>query len=196
MVRATANTPIGTLTRKIARQFQSVVIRPPSTGPAATAMPVIAPQMPKAVPRSLPRKLWPSSASEVANTTAPPMPWPHRDRMSISGSWARPHSRDPSVKIVSPIANSRLRPYRSASTPEVSSSDARVRAYASRVHWTSLKDACSPDWIAGWATTTMVTSSSSMKVPRQTAIRAHHFLSITWIPPMSAHESSVADDIA
>ena len=82
------------------------------------------------------------------------------------------------MKIVSPMANSRLRPYRSASTPEVSSSDASVSAYASRVHCTSLNDACRPAWIAGWATVTMVTSSSSMKVPRQTAISVHHFLSI------------------
>jgi len=86
------------------------VIRPPSTGPAAVAMPLTAPHMPKAVPRSLPRKLWPSSASEVANMIAPPMPWPHRDRMIISGLAARPHSSDPTVKIVSPIENSRLRP--------------------------------------------------------------------------------------
>jgi hypothetical protein len=110
MVTASANMPIGRLTRKIPRQSQSVVIRPPSTGPAATATPVTAPHMPKAVPRSLPRKLWPSSASEVANTMAPPMPWPHRDRMIISGFCARPHSSDPRVKIINPIVNSRLRP--------------------------------------------------------------------------------------
>ena len=127
-VSATARTPIGTLTRKIPRQLQFVVITPPSTGPSAVDTPVIAPQTPNATPRSRPRKLFPSSASEVANMIAPPTPWPLRDTISISGSWAMPHSSDPRVKITSPMPNSRFRPYRSASTPEVSSSEARVSA--------------------------------------------------------------------
>ena len=81
------------------------------------------------------------------------------------------------MNTASPIVNSSLRPYRSASEPEVSSSDASVSAYASSVHCTSLNEACSPDWIDGCATMTIVTSSSSMKIPAQTAIRVHHFLS-------------------
>ena len=48
---------MGTLTRKIPRQLQLVVITPPSTGPSAAATPVIAPQTPNATPRSRPRKL-------------------------------------------------------------------------------------------------------------------------------------------
>ena len=127
-VSATARTPIGMLTRKIPRQLQFVVITPPSTGPSAVDTPVIAPHTPNATPRSRPRKLFPSRASDVANMIAPPTPCPLRDTISISGSWAKPHSSDPSVKMISPMMNSRLRPYRSASTPEVSSSDARVRA--------------------------------------------------------------------
>ena len=119
---------MGTLTRKMPRQLQFVVITPPSTGPSAVDTPVIAPHTPNATPRSFPRKLFPSRASDVANMIAPPTPWPLRDRISISGSWARPHSSDPSVKMISPMLNSRFRPYRSASTPEVSSSEARVRA--------------------------------------------------------------------
>ncbi len=84
--------------------------------------------------------------------------------------------------MTSPMLNSRFRPYRSASTPEVSSSEASVSAYASRTHCTSLKLACSPAWMAGWATMTMVTSSSSMNVPVHTASRVHHFLSINSLP--------------
>jgi hypothetical protein len=38
------------------------------------------------------------------------MPWPLRHRMSISGSRARTHSSEPSVKITRPIWNSRFRP--------------------------------------------------------------------------------------
>ena len=127
-VTISANTPTGMLTRKIPRQSHSVVITPPSTGPSADEMPTTAPQMPKATPRSRPRKLCPSSASDVAIMIAPPIPWPLRDKISISGLTATPHSSDPAVKIASPIVNSSLRPYRSASEPEVSSSDASVSA--------------------------------------------------------------------
>ena len=91
-------------------------------------MPMTAPHTPNATPRSRPRKLFPSSASDVANMIAPPTPWPLLDTISISGSWASPHSSEPRVKITRPIWNNRFRPYRSASTPEVSSSEARVRA--------------------------------------------------------------------
>ena len=50
-VSATARTPIGTLTRKIQRQLQFVVITPPSTGPSAVDTPVIAPHTPTTMPR-------------------------------------------------------------------------------------------------------------------------------------------------
>ena len=49
-------------------------------------------------------------ASDVANMSAPPPPWALRETISISGPSARPHSREPRVKITSPIANSSLRP--------------------------------------------------------------------------------------
>ena len=127
-VSAMASMPIGTLTRKMPRQLQSVVITPPSTGPSAVDTPVIAPHTPNATPRSRPRKLFPSSASEVANMIAPPTPWPLRDKISISGFRASPHSSEPTVKMTRPTWNSRFRPYRSASTPEVRSSVARVSA--------------------------------------------------------------------
>ena len=47
-------TPIGTLTKKIQRQPAYSVRTPPTSGPIATASPIVAPQMPKAVPRSRP----------------------------------------------------------------------------------------------------------------------------------------------
>ena len=80
-VIASATTPIGMLTKKIQRHDRPVVIAPPSTGPTATATPVIAPKTPNAMPRSRPWNACASSASEVANMIAPPMPWaPARDR--------------------------------------------------------------------------------------------------------------------
>ena len=50
------------------------MIAPPTSGPIATAPPIVAPQMPIAVPRSLPWNSWAISASDVANIAAPPIP--------------------------------------------------------------------------------------------------------------------------
>jgi hypothetical protein len=44
--------PIGTFTKKIHSQPMPSVSTPPTSGPTATANPVVAPQSPKAVPRS------------------------------------------------------------------------------------------------------------------------------------------------
>ena len=49
-----ATMPIGTLTKKIHRHESHEVSIPPTSGPIATAAPVVAPQIPNAVPRSLP----------------------------------------------------------------------------------------------------------------------------------------------
>jgi hypothetical protein len=46
--------PIGTLMRKIASHPMCSTTRPPTSGPIATAAPVVAPQIPNAVPRSGP----------------------------------------------------------------------------------------------------------------------------------------------
>jgi hypothetical protein len=46
----------------------------------------------------------------VENRMAPPIPWALRDRISIIGDWARPQSREPAVKTMSPMVKSSLRP--------------------------------------------------------------------------------------
>ena len=66
--------PIGTLMKKIASQPMCSVSTPPTSGPIATAAPIVAPQIPNAVPRSGPWKACAMSASDVANIAAPPMP--------------------------------------------------------------------------------------------------------------------------
>src|SRR3954449_984803 len=45
-------------------------------------------------------------------------------------------------------------------------------------HWRSANDESRSCWMLGSATFTIVMSSSSMKVPRQTAARVHHFGSL------------------
>ena len=120
--------PIGTLTKKIASQPMPSVSTPPTSGPTATEAPVTAPQTPNAVPRSRPWKAEASSASEVANMNAPPMPCSARARLRTSGVPASAHSSEATVKITIPITKIRRRPNRSASEPPVSSSAASVSA--------------------------------------------------------------------
>ena len=46
-------------------------------------------------------------------------------------------------------------------------------------HCKSLKLACSPDWMVGNATVTIVTSNNNMKVAAHTTTKVHHFFSMT-----------------
>ena len=114
---AVAATPIGIFTKKIQRHDNQVVSMPPTRGPIATAAPVVAPQIPNAVPRSRPWNSCESSARETANMIAPPIPCPARARIKKSGVVAAPHSAEAAVKSTTPATNTRLRPSRSASDP-------------------------------------------------------------------------------
>ena len=58
--------------------------------------------------------------------TAPPSPWKPRARFSDVGSLARPQSSEARLNRITPIANTRLRPNRSASEPAVSSTEASI----------------------------------------------------------------------
>ena len=80
--------PIGTLTKKIDSQPMLSVSTPPTSGPIATAAPMVAPQMPNAVPRSRPWKAAASSASEVANITAPPTPCTRAREVEHRAGWS------------------------------------------------------------------------------------------------------------
>ena len=65
----------------------------------------------------------------------------------------------------------------SAKLPAVSRKAAKVRAYASTTHCRSEKLECKAVWMSGNATLTIVMSSKSMNVPRQTATSVHHLSS-------------------
>ena len=88
--------------KKIDSQPMLSVSAPPTSGPMATAAPIVAPQIPTAVPRSRPWKAEASSASEVANIAAPPTPCTARARLSMSGLVDRAQPSDATVKIPSP----------------------------------------------------------------------------------------------
>ena len=125
-VRTIATIPIGTLTKKIHSQPRLSVIKPPISGPTATAPPTVAPQTPNAVARSLPWNSWPISASAVANMPAPPMPWRPRQRFRTVGSLLIPHRNEAKVKTPKPIVKTRRRPSRSPRLPAVSRNEASI----------------------------------------------------------------------
>jgi hypothetical protein len=170
--------PMGRFTKKIQRQDSPLVSAPPSTGPTATATPVIAPNTPKATPRSRGGKAAASRASDVANMIAPPMPWKARARARKVASGASPHRAEPTVKTTMPSANTSRRPARSPIEPAVSRKAASVSAYASITHCRSASEAWKACWMYGSATLTIVMSSSSMNTPVHTASRVHHLRSI------------------
>ena len=87
----------------------------------ATAPPIVAPQIPNAVPRSRPVNAPAMRASEVANIAAPPAPWSARARLSTHGVPDSAHSSDATVNTTIPPANTLRRPIRSASEPADSS---------------------------------------------------------------------------
>ena len=99
-----AKSPIGRLTKKIHRHDRPLVSAPPSSGPMATATPVMAPKMPNATPRSLPRNASASSASDTENMIAPPTPWTPRDTSRNRWSGANPQSIEAAVNTNRPTA--------------------------------------------------------------------------------------------
>ena len=125
-VTATVSAPIGTFTKKIHSQPRLSVSAPPTSGPTATAAPIVAPQMPKADARSRPWNSWAIRAGAQANITAPPTPWKPRARLSTVGVPESPQSSDARLNRARPMAKTRRRPKRSASEPAVSSTEASI----------------------------------------------------------------------
>jgi hypothetical protein len=116
------------LTRKIQRHDSASTSAPPTSGPIETAAAVVAPQMPRADPRSRPWNSCAISASEVPNIIAAPTPCAPRETFRNNGSGARPQASDELVKIASPSMKTSLRPTMSASDPAASTKPARVSA--------------------------------------------------------------------
>ena len=124
----TQKAPIGRLTKKIQRQPAYSVRRPPTSGPIATASPIVAPQIPNAVPRSRPWNSCERIASETENIAAPPTPWRPRARLRKRGVVAEPQRAEARVKTTTPAMKTRLRPSQSPSVPAFSVQVARRRA--------------------------------------------------------------------
>ena len=103
-------TPIGTFTKKIQRQPRESVRIPPSNGPAATASPMVEPQIAIALPRARPLYSAPIRASAVANKAAPPIPCSARATSSDAMFQAMPQRNEAMLKTMMPPVKTSRRP--------------------------------------------------------------------------------------
>lgn len=114
---------MGTLTYRHQRQSRYSVSRPPASSPIAAPAPTIAPNTPKALPRSLGSvNVVVSSDSAAGASSAANTPWRARAPNSIPEFTAAPPSADAAAKPNRPIMKVSLRPARSATRPPSSSS--------------------------------------------------------------------------
>ena len=96
--------PIGTLIQKIHSQLMPSTTAPPTSGPLATAMPVIALKIPIAAPRFSRGKAALSNASPSGISSAEPAPCTARAAISQPTPGASAHPAEAPVNSVSPIA--------------------------------------------------------------------------------------------
>jgi hypothetical protein len=125
---AIAIAPTGTLMKKIQFQLMCSVMRPPTSGPIASASAETPAQIPIAVPRCRGGNVTVMIDRVDGFIIAAPTPCTTRAAIRSDALPARPQARDESVKIASPMTKTRRRPSRSASLPPVSISAPKVRA--------------------------------------------------------------------
>ena len=122
---AAAMMPIGTLTRKMARQprpstFQSSS-SPPSTWPETPPTPTVRPNQDSALARSSRGNVAWMTASTWGTISEAVAPWISRAMTSSAAELATPQSREAAAKASMPATNSVRWPYRSPSRPPVTS---------------------------------------------------------------------------
>ena len=119
--------PTGTLSQKIQCQEIPPVTAPPTTGPAATARPLMPPHNPIAAPRFSTGKAALMSVSVSGMTIAAPVPCTTRAAMRVPTSGERAAAAEAAVKMPMPTVNIRRRPKRSPSAAPVNSMHAKAR---------------------------------------------------------------------
>jgi hypothetical protein len=124
--------PTGTLTRKHSRQPNCspprAMIAPPTTGPAAVAMPTAAPRVPKAFPRSWVGKSCCTRPETCGLSSPPASPCSTRPAMSTPGVGASPTMALKTTKEAMPTSSICLRPRSSPSRPPMIGTMPNARA--------------------------------------------------------------------
>jgi hypothetical protein len=112
--------PIGTLIQKIQCHEPAWVTAPPTSGPSATAIPLIPDQKPRASPRRSGGKASASRVSVSGVAIAAPRPWLARAAIRSPMLGAAAAAAEESVNRPIPTMNIRLRPNRSPSAAPMS----------------------------------------------------------------------------
>jgi hypothetical protein len=119
--------PTGTLMKKIQPQCRCWLMKPPMSGPKASAIAPMAVQIPIAAVRSrVSRNVAMMMASVVGTSSAAPRPWTTLAPISTPPLPASPAASEASVNTTVPAKNSLRRPYTSAILPPASSSPAKT----------------------------------------------------------------------
>ncbi len=119
--------PRGTLSQKIQCQLMPPTMAPPTTGPSATARPVMPPHNPIAAPRFAAGNASLIRVSVIGITMAAAMPCTPRAATSAPTLGDSAAAAEARVKPSSPMQYIRLRPYRSPSAAPVSRATAKAR---------------------------------------------------------------------
>src|SRR5258705_4785518 len=117
---AMPSTPIGTLTKKIQFQPTLSTIRPPASGPIASASAETPAQMPIAWPRCFGGNVAVMIESVAGFISAAPMPCTARAPIRKPALGAKPHASDDSEKTTRPTMKILRRPKRSRSEEHTS----------------------------------------------------------------------------
>ena len=121
-----SSSPRGTLSQKIHCQEMPSTTAPPTSGPKATASPLIPPHTPSASPRLLAGTAAERIVSVSGVTSAPPKPCTALAASSAAIEGASAAAAEAAVKTAMPTANMRRRPKRSPSAAPVSRKTAKV----------------------------------------------------------------------
>ena len=96
---------------------------------------------------------------------APPMPCTTRNAMIDASFQASPQASEPSTKTAKPISYIRTRPNMSPSRPTWVASSVMTSRKLMMTQTTADSATCSPRWISGSASTTMVVSTAVISTP-------------------------------
>ena len=108
------------------------------------------------------------SASTCGTMAAPVSPCSSRAPTSSAGDWARPHSREATAKVATPIMNIRRYPTRSPSRPPVTMPLAYMNAYPPTISCRAASLTCRSRCSEGAATFTTQMSKPAMNMASST----------------------------
>jgi hypothetical protein len=147
---------------------------PPSTGPSTRPTPATITLVPIAMPSCSRGNASVTKAEALANSSAPPTPWTMRHRIRSVPPVAKPAPSDATVKTAKPATNARLRPNRSLSRPNVSTSTVEAIMNARITHTNVSSPTPRAFSRSGSAITSVPELTVASSIPSDVQLSAHH----------------------